>query len=63
VDAYAEIIATRPLGIVVYYCIPMDGEWREFGDYVPSPKCCGEDLKGTNSWLLVAILHDDQLIL
>jgi hypothetical protein len=23
-DAYAEIIATRPLGIVVYYCTPMD---------------------------------------
>ena len=23
-DAYAEIIATRPLGIVVYCCTPMD---------------------------------------
>jgi hypothetical protein len=24
VNAYAEIIATRPLGMMVYYCIPMD---------------------------------------
>ena len=32
-NAYAEIIATRPLGIVVYCCIPMDDAWRWFEDY------------------------------
>jgi hypothetical protein len=47
VHAYAEIIATRPLGIVIYYCIPMDGDWRKFEVYLANVKWREEDLEGT----------------